>query len=68
MQLRWTDIEIRKYRLGNKVDDDAPIVDDDEELPPLEPGDKSDEDSGKESSPKKNPLPVRKAFKEEECE
>ena len=39
LQLRWTDIEIRKYRLNNMEEEkpaDEAKEDDEEELPPLE--------------------------------
>ena len=39
MQLRWTDIEIRKFRMPEsptKIDDHTPIEDEDELPPPLE--------------------------------
>jgi hypothetical protein len=37
--LRWTDIEIRKYRMPDsptKIDDESPIGEDDDLPPPLE--------------------------------
>ena len=36
LQLRWTDIEIRKYRLNDLGNDKSDEEDADEELPPLE--------------------------------
>jgi len=36
LQLRWTDIEIRKYRLNDMGDDKTDEENADEDLPPLE--------------------------------
>ena len=43
LQLRWTDIEIRKYRLADTLapKSEAPV--DDEDLPPLEDGPEKEE-------------------------
>ena len=52
--MRWTDIEIRKYRLGSKIDDDTPLEEEDDDLPPLEAG------AAKESAPKSEDVKMTK--------
>jgi hypothetical protein len=54
LQLRWTDIEIRKYRLADsfapKPLSSGGSAEDDDELPPLEDGPKDQIDSKSKSS------------------